>query len=163
LRATRSRARTAAARAVPVAVVALAACSPPPPPPADSGPADADAAVDAPPGPPPRVCRAGTSWSPGAQAFQENTAAWGLAGLNGTNPGVPDIDNDGWPDLVLAHGSPYDRTPGQVFVNRPGPDGRRTFVEQSAATRLFAVRDTGEPGRSANYVAFGDVDNDGDL
>ncbi|MEI8257143.1 MAG: hypothetical protein WCJ30_15830 [Deltaproteobacteria bacterium] len=30
-------------------------------------------------------------------------------------------------------------------------------------THLYDVRDSAETGRSANYIAFGDVDNDGDI
>ena len=107
---------------------ALTACSTAPRP-SDGGDVDAitmdaaDVPEDVGP-PPPRVCRAGTSWSAGAPAFQERTMDWGLAGLNGTNMAVGDIDGDGYADLILPHGSVYDRTTGQVFMNRPGTDGR---------------------------------------
>ncbi len=139
-------------------VVALTGC------PAPSHPADAgDAAVDAVPPPPPRVCRGGTQWAPGMPAFAEHTAEWGLSGLNGLNFGVADLDGDGYPDLVMNHGNAYDRTPGQVFFNRVDASGHRTFVDETARTHLYDVRDSAETGRSANYIAFGDVDNDGDL
>src|SRR5438105_852122 len=83
--------------------------------------------------PGPRVCRSGRTWSPGMPAFEDHTADWGLASLNGTNFGVADLDNDGWPDLVLNHGSPYDRTSGQVFMNRAG-DSRRRFEDNTMAS-----------------------------
>jgi hypothetical protein len=36
-----------------------------------------------------------------------------------------DVDNDGWPDIVVAN----DSVRNFLFHNRPGPDGKRVFVE----------------------------------
>ena len=110
---------------------------------------------------PPRVCRSGLAWSPGRPAFVDRTAEWGLAGLNGNSLGVADLDGDGWPELVRMAGSPYDRIPGQVFFNIER-GGRRVFEDRTEHARLFQVRGSPETGRSASFVRFGDVDNDGD-
>jgi hypothetical protein len=111
---------------------------------------------------PPRMCRSGHGWDPGMPAFEDRTDAWGLGGLNGNNLGVADIDGDGFSDLVVNAGSAYDRTSGHVFLNGPNGPGRR-FVDHSAASHLYDVRGTGEPGRSVNLVRFGDLDDDGDV
>src|SRR6185312_5921831 len=52
---------------------------------------------------PAAVCTKGTSWAPGAQAFQDATTAWGLDQIDaeGVRISVADIDNDGWPDLIV--------------------------------------------------------------
>ncbi len=121
---------------------------------------DADAA---PPPPPPRICRSGRTWSPGMPAFEERTADWNLAGLNGNSFGVADIDGDGFADLVHVVGGVYDRAVGHAYLNRAGANGRRTFVDHTMASGIFAVRDSSEIGRSISYITFGDIDNDGDL
>jgi hypothetical protein len=124
---------------------------------------DAASTVDAGPdaAAPTRMCRAGIGWAPGSPAFVERTDAWGLDGLHGSSLAVGDLDGDGWADLVLSHGSPYDRTPGQVFFNRDAGGGRR--FEPNDATGLYQVRGSSEDGRSVSFVRFGDVDGDGDL
>jgi hypothetical protein len=79
--------------------------------------------------------------------------------------GMPDLDNDGWPDLFYATGNVYPeierhfkeyphRGPKVVFRNREGT----SFEDVSARSG---------PGASALHssrgVAFGDFDNDGNL
>src|SRR5262245_50530409 len=133
-------------------VLLLAACDSPAPP-SDGG---TDTGVA-------RVCRSGRAWSPGMPAFVDRTSDWGLDGLTGNNFGVGDIDGDGWSDLILNEGSPYDRRDGHVFLNHAGTGGRRTFVDHTAASHLYDVRDSTESGRSVNIVRLGDIDGDGDL
>jgi hypothetical protein len=114
-------------------------------------------------GVPPRVCREGTGFRVGDMAFVDRTDAWGLAGINSSNVATTDLDGDGYADLIVNHGSPYDRTSGEVFLNRLGESGERSFVDHTAASGIYTVRDTGEQGRSVSLVRFGDVDNDGDV
>ncbi|MGA7341877.1 MAG: CRTAC1 family protein, partial [Terracidiphilus sp.] len=80
--------------------------------------------------------------------------------------GIVDLDNDGWPDILLTSGALYPeaaranatlfpvRTPRILFRNQ----GDGTFVEMGA--------DAG-PGIGAAHcsrgAAFGDFDNDGDM
>lgn len=94
-----------------------------------------------------------------------------LAGLGVQNrhvewgAGLPDLDNDGRPDIVYVTGNVYPeverllpqyphRGPRIVFRNA---DGER-FVDVSAASGPGATMP-----RSSRGAAFGDVDNDGDL
>lgn len=136
------------------------------PKPTDGGPPDATAdgdAGDGGPVVPPRACRTGTAWAVGDAAFVDRTADWGLDGLNSSNVSTADLDGDGHADLVVGHGSLYDRTSGQVFLNREGSGGRRTFVDHTDASGIYEVRGTGEEGRSVSFLRYGDVDNDGDV
>ncbi|HEY2466450.1 MAG TPA: CRTAC1 family protein [Terracidiphilus sp.] len=79
--------------------------------------------------------------------------------------GIVDLDNDGWPDILLTTGALYPevarvyplfpvRTPRILFRNQ----GDGTFVEMGA---------DGGPGIAASHcsrgAAFGDFDNDGDM
>jgi hypothetical protein len=106
-----------------------------------------------PPGPP-RVCRAGTAWSGDAPAFQggaDTATAWGLGDVVGKRLATADLDNDGYPDLVVWDDRPNTRTdfarpPAEyvvrVLMNRPreGAPGRR-FVEATRTSNLLALRD----------------------
>lgn len=77
--------------------------------------------------------------------------------------GFLDYDNDGWPDLLMAHGHVLDnahrvgsvyRQPAILFRNTG--DGRFVDVTRDVEDGLSAPR----PARGA---AFGDYDNDGDV
>lgn len=110
--------------------------------------------------------------------FHDATDAWGLGAtglkLTGNRLTVADLDNDGYPDLVVhavsSNASQLKDLPdgGKRLVwqlmNRPAGDGvSRRFVDETG-NGLFEV-----PGgsttryRSAQLAVFGDVDNDGDL
>jgi len=81
----------------------------------------------------------------------------------GWGAGFFDMDNDGWPDIFVAHGhvypqmdiikggAPY-KEPVQVFRN----NRNRTFTD---ITRLAGLDQL--PAASRRGVAFGDVNNDG--
>ncbi len=138
----------------------------------DDGSVDATGTEDVPP-PPPMVCRPGTAWAPDRPAFRnDDTAGWGIADARGTGLSTADIDGDGYPDLLVWDGtqnarSNFDAMPPvrhlRVFMNRPrtGAAGR-TFVDATRESNLLALPGGGF-GRVAQFVVFGDVDNDGDL
>ncbi len=70
-----------------------------------------------------------------------------------------DYDNDGWADLFVANGHVYPQIPTyrqRNFLHRNNHDG--TFSEVSSEFgAAFAEK------RAARGVAFGDIDNDGDV
>ena len=115
----------------------------------------------------PAKCTAGSEWSPGTSAFRDATDEWGLTGVEGTRIAVTDLDGDGWADVfVRAGGNAADDF---------GPNGvRRSFLLRNTGTKQFedvtidsriraARQDQGTLGRPGEVVAFGDIDNDGDL
>ncbi len=88
----------------------------------------------------------------------------GLSGYRATmgddhGPGgvFADLDNDGYPDLYLLRAMTL-APPGtnQLFLNRPGTDGGRTFIEAPDAAGAD------DPGPATGAIAA-DYDNDGDL
>jgi hypothetical protein len=114
----------------------------------------------------------------GNGAFYDQTAAFGLAAdsipLVGWGCGLRDFNNDGWPDCFVANGhvdnNRYELNPANIpdyeqppllFLNvglGPPPNQSRTF--------RLSTRDVGpyfETKHVARGVAFGDLDNDGDL
>jgi hypothetical protein len=104
---------------------------------------------------------------PGTPAFREVTSEWGLAGIVGTRLAVTDLEGDGAPDVFVRLG-------GNAPDDFATPGGRRSFLMRNTGTRMFedvlvasgvrATRaDHGTLGRPGEVVAWGDVDNDGDL
>ena len=105
----------------------------------------------------------------GGGLFEDIATAAGLGVQNRHvqwGAGMPDLDNDGWPDLVYVTGSVYPEVeahfpeyphagPTVVFRNRG--DGR-TFEDVTARSGPGAATP-----RSARGAAFGDVDGDGDI
>jgi hypothetical protein len=104
----------------------------------------------------------------GKGLFEDTALAAGLGVLNRYvewGAGMPDLDNDGRPDLVYVTGNVYPeveavlaqyphRGPRVVFRNA---DGRR-FENVSATSGAGATS-----AHSSRGAAFGDFDNDGDL
>jgi hypothetical protein len=79
--------------------------------------------------------------------------------------GIVDLDNDGWPDMLLTSGTVYPqvakvsprfpaRSPSILFRNR----GNGTFTEMGANAGPGIVAEHCSRG-----AAFGDFDNDGDM
>lgn len=133
-----------------------------------------DVPSDIVPPPPAMACRAGTTWNGTTRAFRsDGTAAWGLADARGTNLSVPDLDGDGYADLVVLDGTYNLRTDldampptihVRVYMNRPRDGGGRTFVDATRSSNLLALNDgTGGYGRVVTHIAFADMDNDGDV
>lgn len=125
------------------------------------------------------------AWAPGAQAsctevadagtrFVDNTELWmGVLSLSvqGNRLTVADLDDDGWPDLVVHAVTSNKREEKGVdkrlvwqLMNRPTPNGiGRQFIDETG-NGLFQVRGGIETHyRSAQLAVFADVDNDGDL
>jgi len=104
----------------------------------------------------------------GRGQFEDVAGALGLGVQNRYvewGAGMPDLDNDGWPEVFYATGNVYPeietrlpgyphRGPKVVFRNR---DGVR-FDDVSAHSGPGATMP-----RSSRGVAFGDYDNDGDV
>jgi hypothetical protein len=70
-----------------------------------------------------------------------------------------DYDNDGWVDLFVANGHVYPQLPGyrqRRLLHRNNRDG--TFVEVSEQFGVVLTEN-----RASRGVAFGDIDNDGDM
>ncbi|MFK7927002.1 MAG: FG-GAP repeat domain-containing protein [Myxococcota bacterium] len=105
-------------------------------------------------------------WAPGTQIFEEATLENGLQGVEGTRLVAVDFDGDGWTDLHVHRGSAGVREEfgadgvRRSWLLRNNQGGGFTDVTESSGIR--ATRD-GEGGRAGAVVAFGDVDNDGDL
>ncbi len=85
----------------------------------------------------------------------------GLEGKLGRRVTFGDVDGDGFPDFVAIE-TGVTRGLQHLYMNRPGPNGLRTFVETTAESGITKNRD-GSDGQTALMVAFGDVDGDGDL
>lgn len=112
----------------------------------------------------------GTKWAAETKAFQDVTAAWGIEALNpdGQRLVVADIDNDGWPDVIVRKvGSVPDQGPtgGTRSIWLLRNTGHKTFEDVTYSSGILATRQphTPEIGRPGEVYAFADVDNDGDL
>ncbi|MBL8909767.1 MAG: CRTAC1 family protein [Archangium sp.] len=120
-----------------------------------------------------------TSTNENGTRFTDSTESWnlGAAGMNliGNRLSVADLDSDGYPDLIVhavsSNASQLKDLPdgGKRLVwqlmNRPSPDGKRWFVDETREGGFFEVAGAGSTTRyrSAQLAVFGDVDNDGDL
>jgi hypothetical protein len=100
------------------------------------------------------------------ERFQHSSRASGVGALGlrlvGFGTGFVDVDNDGWEDLVIAHGHVL-RFPGENFTKQPPVllhnvefQGRRFFKDAGARGGPFFQ--TPIMGRG---LAVGDLDNDG--
>jgi hypothetical protein len=70
-----------------------------------------------------------------------------------------DYDNDGWVDLFVANGHVYPQLPGyrqRRLLHRNNHDGTFSEVSNQFGTVLME-------NRASRGVAFGDIDNDGDI
>lgn len=117
-------------------------------------------------------CESVTPFEGNRNIFEEVTDAWELSaiGAQGSRLSVGDIDGDGWPDLAVRRaGQRFDRFSDNETLRRQHHwllknEGGR-FIDVTLSSGFSEVRGTYSEavGRPAEVVAFGDVDNDGDL
>jgi hypothetical protein len=105
----------------------------------------------------------------GKGAFLEVSSQVGIADAGfpylGFGAGFFDYDNDGWLDIVIANGHVYPE------VEQPGADEHylqrnQLFHNERNGTFREVTKEAGsgfEPLNAARGVAFGDIDNDGNL
>jgi enediyne biosynthesis protein E4 len=79
--------------------------------------------------------------------------------------GLPDLDNDGFPDILYVTGNVYPEV--ERLLPQYPHRGPRIVFRNSGAERFVDVSTASGPGattpRSSRGAAFGDVDNDGDV
>lgn len=101
--------------------------------------------------------------------FTDHTIAAGLGGIDNNmtrwGVGFADFDNDGWNDILVANGNLtplIDEVPGDPRFVEPlllfHGDGNATFSDVSDSSEINRG-----PLQSRRGVAFGDIDNDGDI
>jgi hypothetical protein len=121
--------------------------------------------------PPPRICKPPADTVP-TRWFADVTADFGVVALADTIVSA-DLDGDGFADIVTtaaaaSRGPLHDggildgKRLRYVLMNRPGPNGTRTFVDATDASGLLATRD-GAGDRGFGTVNLGDLDGDGDV
>ena len=104
----------------------------------------------------------------GRGLFEDVATAVGLAVQNRYvewGAGMPDLDNDGWPDLVYVTGNVYPEVEARM-PEYPHKSPIVVFRNQGGA-RFEDVTMRSGPGaatpQSSRGAAFGDIDNDGDV
>lgn len=93
--------------------------------------------------------------------FTDVTEEVGLDVSRGSKVSVADINNDGWPDILVGEGNLI-KFKFHLFMNEE-VDGKRVFVDRTEESGMNARRGGKEGDRIADVVALADVDNDGDL
>jgi hypothetical protein len=104
----------------------------------------------------------------GNGSFEDVTFSAGL-GIHtqylGWGVGFFDMDNDGWPDILICNGHVYPEV--EQLKTEAGYPQRKLLYKNLRNGRFDDVSGDGGPGISTPYAsrgcAFGDFDNDGDL
>jgi hypothetical protein len=103
----------------------------------------------------------------GRGQFEDVAVAAGLGALNRYvewGAGMPDLDNDGWPDIVYVTGNVYPEIESRL-AQYPHRGPRVVFRNEGG--RFELVTEASGPGpatpHSSRGAAFGDYDNDGDV
>ena len=100
-----------------------------------------------------------------AQSFLEKTEDWGLGAIqaDGIRVSTVDYNDDGWPDLFIRKHATADDfssgTRGSWLLKNVGGTHFEDVTESSGIRQARS----GDLGRPGQVVAFGDVDNDGDM
>jgi hypothetical protein len=117
---------------------------------------------------PPKICRSPDPLGDGPY-FKQATQSYKLEGVQGIRLATADINDDGYPDLIVHQVGSNNRddwtsTPPQryryLLLNVPGDGGGRAFKDITQSSGFFAVRGGGT-GRSGHLAVFADVNNDG--
>ena len=117
---------------------------------------------------PSAVCRSGSAWQPGTGMFVEVTSDWNLDGVTGVRLNAADLDGDGWVDLLVRQGGTRIEplgadTPKTIHLLRNLQGQGFEDITVSSGILDWRYLDDTNLGRPMDVVAFGDVDNDGDL
>lgn len=131
----------------------LMSCAPEP----DATPAAEDALPDP-------ICEPAPAWSPSSAPFVDASVEAGLSQVYGVRVTVVDFDGDGWADVHVARGNeaPDDFAPEGARNSWLLRNDHGVFVDVTEASGFRLTRE-GAQGRPGHVVAWGDVDNDGDL
>jgi hypothetical protein len=104
----------------------------------------------------------------GRGVFEDVTVAAGFGAVTrlvSWGAGMPDLDNDGWPDIFYVTGSVYPEV--EKHFSQYPYRGARTVYRNSGNGRFSDVTAQSGPGatdlHSSRGAAFGDFDNDGDI
>jgi len=117
----------------------------------------------------PNKCVTGEAWTPGAEAFRDASADWGLPDINaeGVRISAMDFDGDGWLDVFARRtgqvGDDFDANARTTWLLRNTGNGKFEDVTRSSGLVRGKYAFDDKIGRPADVTIFGDVDNDGDL